>query len=513
MQETRSPAARRSLITGIVIGATIAAFVVTGTNVLSFVSSAKAQITTDRPANLLSFADIVDKVKPAVVSVRTKSEAPANMSGEESGEIPPNMERFFRRFFGDQVPGPNRIPRNRRSQGQGSGFFISADGYVVTNNHVIDKTTTVEVQTDDGKTYAAKVIGTDPRTDLALLKVDGREDFPWVRLAPAAPRIGDWVLAVGNPFGLGGTVTAGIVSARGRDIGASTYDDFIQIDAAVNRGNSGGPTFNLAGEVIGVNTAIVSPTGGNVGIAFAIPAETVQTVVAALRAGKTVERGYHGVQIQPVTQEIAESLNLKSQEGALVGEVQPGLPAANAGIKARDVIIDVDGTPIKTARELQRKIASLRPDSTTKVKVIRDGKEQVINVKLAKLPDQQLASTDPRMEKRKGPRGKDRGRSDNFETNEQNLSELGITVAPASEVQGASAEGIVVTDVDMNGPAAERGLRTGDVILDIGGRTVSKAKDLNDAITKARAEGKSVIMLRVKSQGGARFVTLPAGKG
>jgi serine protease Do len=513
MQETRSPAARRSLITGIVIGATIAAFVVTGTNVLSFVSSAKAQITTDRPANLLSFADIVDKVKPAVVSVRTKSEAPANMSGEESGEIPPNMERFFRRFFGDQVPGPNRIPRNRRSQGQGSGFFISADGYVVTNNHVIDKTTTVEVQTDDGKTYAAKVIGTDPRTDLALLKVDGREDFPWVRLAPAAPRIGDWVLAVGNPFGLGGTVTAGIVSARGRDIGASTYDDFIQIDAAVNRGNSGGPTFNLAGEVIGVNTAIVSPTGGNVGIAFAIPAETVQTVVAALRAGKTVERGYLGVQIQPVTQEIAESLNLKSQEGALVGEVQPGLPAANAGIKARDVIIDVDGTPIKTARELQRKIASLRPDSTTKVKVIRDGKEQVINVKLAKLPDQQLASTDPRMEKRKGPRGKDRGRSDNFETNEQNLSELGITVAPASEVQGASAEGIVVTDVDMNGPAAERGLRTGDVILDIGGRTVSKAKDLNDAITKARAEGKSVIMLRVQSQGGARFVTLPAGKG
>ena len=435
------------------------------------------------------------------------------MSGEESGEIPPNMERFFRRFFGDQVPGPNRIPRNRRSQGQGSGFFISADGYVVTNNHVIDKTTTVEVQTDDGKTYAAKVIGTDPRTDLALLKVDGREDFPWVRLAPAAPRIGDWVLAVGNPFGLGGTVTAGIVSARGRDIGASTYDDFIQIDAAVNRGNSGGPTFNLAGEVIGVNTAIVSPTGGNVGIAFAIPAETVQTVVAALRAGKTVERGYLGVQIQPVTQEIAESLNLKSQEGALVGEVQPGLPAANAGIKARDVIIDVDGTPIKTARELQRKIASLRPDSTTKVKVIRDGKEQVINVKLAKLPDQQLASTDPRMEKRKGPRGKDRGRSDNFETNEQNLSELGITVAPASEVHGASAEGIVVTDVDMNGPAAERGLRTGDVILDIGGRTVSKAKDLNDAITKARAEGKSVIMLRVKSQGGARFVTLPAGKG
>jgi len=512
MQETRTPAARRSLVTGIVIGATIAAFVVTGTNVLSFVSSAKAQITTDRPANLLSFADIVDKVKPAVVSVRTKNEAPGEVSEEELGDMPPSVERFLRRFYGDKLPGPNRIPRNRRSQGQGSGFFISADGYVVTNNHVIDKATTVEVQTDDGKTYVAKVMGTDARTDLALLKVDGREDFPWVRLAPAAPRIGDWVLAVGNPFGLGGTVTAGIVSARGRDIGASTYDDFIQIDAAVNRGNSGGPTFNLAGEVIGVNTAIVSPTGGNVGIAFAIPAETVQTVVAALRAGKTVERGYLGVQISDLNQKTADELKLKSLEGVLVGEVQPGLPAAVAGIKSADVIVAIDGAPVKTARELQRKIASIRPDSTTKVKVLRDGKEQVIDVKLAKLPDQQLATTDPRMEKRKGPRGKDRGRSDNFDTKEQNLAQLGITVAPASEVQGAVGEGIIVTSVDPRGPGRERGLRTGDVILDIGGQKAKQTSDLNDAIAKARSEGKSEIMLVVRSRDGDRKVILPVGR-
>lgn len=539
MSENRKPASRKSLLAGIAIGAVLAAFAATNTNITAFVSPAKAQIVTNQPANMLSFADIVDKVKPAVVSVRTKSEAPQTMADDDSGDIPPNMERFFRRFFGDQAP--NRIPRNRRTQGQGSGFFISADGFIVTNNHVIDKATTVEIQTDDGKTYAAKVIGTDPRTDLALLKVEGRNDFPWVRLAPAAPRIGDWVLAVGNPFGLGGTVTAGIVSARGRDIGAGTYDDFIQIDAAVNRGNSGGPTFNLAGEVIGVNTAIVSPTGGNIGIAFAIPSETVQTVVAALRQNGSVTRGYLGVQIQPVTQEIQESLNLKSQEGALVGEVQPGLPAAAAGIKSGDIIVDVDGTPIKTVRELQRKIAAFRPDQTVKIKVIRDGKEQLIEVKLAKLPDQQQAANDPRPNQKQSPRrdddrfDNDRGdrmdrgnarkdrqsRQDRMDrmdrddrtSRETNLSQLGISVAPAREVDGAGQQGIVVTDVDQSGPAGERGLRTGDVILEIGGRDVTKTGDLNEAIAKARSEGKSVILLRVKSQAGTRYVTLPVGKG
>jgi serine protease Do len=551
MSETRIPASRRSLVTGIVIGAIIAAVAVTGTNIASFVSTAKAQIVTNQPASTLSFADIVDKVKPAVVSVRTKSEAPQTMADDESGDIPPNMERFFRRFFGDQAP--NRIPRNRRTQGQGSGFFITADGFVVTNNHVIDKATTVEIQTDDGKTYVAKVIGTDPRTDLALLKVDGRTDFPWVRLAPTAPRIGDWVLAVGNPFGLGGTVTAGIVSARGRDIGAGTYDDFIQIDAAVNRGNSGGPTFNLAGEVIGVNTAIVSPTGGNIGIAFAIPSETVQSVIASLRQNGTVTRGYLGVQIQPVTAEIQESLNLKTQEGALVGEVQPGLPADQAGIKSGDIIVDVDGTQIKTVRELQRKIAAFRPDQTVKIKVIRGGKEQTIEVKLAKLPDQQ-AATDPRQPQRTPRRDDDRGtendrgdrmdrggemrkdkkdrkerqsrqdrqdrqdRSDRMDrddrtSRETNLSQLGISVAPANEVAGAGQQGIVVTEVDQNGPAGERGLRTGDVIVEVGGKDVSGTSDLSEAIAKARSEGKSVILLRVKSQAGTRYVTLPVGKG
>src|SRR3989442_5019033 len=263
---------------------------------------------------------------------------------------PPNsqMERFFRRFGLPEgnTPEERRAPRNRLVTGQGSGFFIPADGYAVTNNHVVDKADTVEVTADDGKTYTAKVIGTDPRTDIALIKVDGRSDFPYVQLAEKAPRMGDWVLAVGNPFGLGGTVTAGIVSARGRDIGAGPYDDFIQIDAPVNKGNSGGPTFDVDGNVIGVNTAIFSPSGGSIGIAFAIPSDTVKNVVTQLKDKGAVTRGWIGVQIQPVTAEIAESLGLKAAQGALVAEPQAGSPAAPAGILAGDVITTGNGNPV-----------------------------------------------------------------------------------------------------------------------------------------------------------------------
>src|SRR3954465_4038620 len=257
--------------------------------------------------------------------------------------------------------------------GQGSGFFISADGYAVTNNHVVDKAESVEVTTDDGKIHTAKVIGTDPRTDLALIKVEGGNDFPFVRLADQAPRIGDWVLAVGNPFGLGGTVTAGIVSARGRDIGAGPYDDFIQIDAPVNKGNSGGPTFDVDGNVIGVNTAIFSPSGGSVGIAFAIPAGTVKSVVAQLKDKGAVSRGWIGVQIQPVTTDIAESIGLNSAEGALVAEPQTNGPAAKAGIQAGDVITAVNGSAVKDARDLARQIGALAPGSAVNLKVWRKG--------------------------------------------------------------------------------------------------------------------------------------------
>src|SRR6195256_816304 len=299
-----------------------------------FSSPAHAQVNNEvrKVERPVGFADIVERVKPSVISVKVNinekvaSKDDSSKNNDEPSPFQPGspMERFFRRFGGPDglPPGLRGGPRGGRGAvtGQGSGFFISADGFAVTNNHVVDGADKVEVTTDDGKTYSAKVIGTDARTDVALIKVAGRTDFPFAKLSDSKPRIGDWVLAVGNPFGLGGTVTAGIVSASGRDIGNGPYDDFIQIDAPVNKGNSGGPAFDVSGEVMGVNTAIYSPSGGSVGIAFSIPASTVKNVIAQLKEKGTVSRGWIGVQIQPVTADIADSLGLKKAEGALVAE-------------------------------------------------------------------------------------------------------------------------------------------------------------------------------------------------
>jgi len=378
----------------------------------------------------MGFADIVDKVKPAVISVRVKVAGGAKLMGfEGDSPLPPNVERFFRRFGLPEGVNPEerRSPRERLVTGQGSGFFISADGYAVTNNHVVDKADTVEVTADDGKTYTAKVIGTDPRTDIAVIKVEGRSDFPYVQLAEKAPRIGDWVLAVGNPFGLGGTVTAGIVSARGRDIGAGPYDDFIQIDAPVNKGNSGGPTFDVDGNVIGVNTAIFSPSGGSVGIAFAIPAPTVKTVVAQLKESGKVTRGWIGVQIQPVTAEIADNLGLKTPQGALVAEPQANSPAATAGIMAGDVITAVNGSPVKDARDLAKQIGNLAPGSTVKLTVWRKGEEKTFSVALGELPNQREARGAATPDS-SGPEGTD-------------VPRLGLTVVPAGQVAGSGSAG------------------------------------------------------------------------
>jgi serine protease Do len=342
-----------------------------------------------------SFADVIDRVKPAVVSVRVKMQNVSARSNDDDSpqfsmpDLPEGhpLERFFRQFR-DQQQGrnnPRQAPR-RFGQSQGSGFFISADGYLVTNNHVVDNGVEVQVVMDDGRTLDAKVIGTDPRTDLALLKVEGSTDFPYVKLASNKARVGDWVLAVGNPFGLGGTVTAGIVSAQNRDIGAGPYDDFLQIDAPVNRGNSGGPTFNLAGEVVGVNTAIFSPSGGNVGIAFAIPASTVDQVVTALKENGSVTRGYIGVQMQPVTKEIAEAIGLKEPKGALVAEALKGSPAEKAGIRTGDTIVAVDGETIKEAKDLSRKIAHVAPGKQVSVTVYRDGNERTVTLEVGRQP-------------------------------------------------------------------------------------------------------------------------------
>ncbi len=345
--------------------------------------------------NVPSFADVIEQVKPAVVAVKVKVQNVASRDDDDSPQfsmpdLPPGhpMERFFRQFRDgqrDQDRGQRPERPRRFGQSLGSGFFISADGYVVTNNHVIDKASEVQVTMDDGKTLDAKVIGTDPKTDLALLKVEG-SDFPYVRLAGQKARIGDWVVAIGNPFGLGGTVTAGIVSAQHRDIGAGPYDDFIQIDASVNKGNSGGPTFNLSGEVVGVNTAIFSPSGGNVGIAFAIPASTVDQIVTALKDKGSVTRGFIGVQMQPVTKEIAEAIGLKEPRGALVAEAIKDGPAAKAGIKTGDTILAVDGEPIKEAKDLSRKVAQVAPGKSLSITLYRDGKERNVTLEVASQP-------------------------------------------------------------------------------------------------------------------------------
>ena len=294
-----------------------------------------------------SFADVVERVKGAVVAIKVKAVETTNNDNEDGPELSPDdpLYDFFKRFG----QGRGGMPQKHITQSQGSGFIISADGYVVTNNHVVEHASEVEVVLDSGKTLPAKIIGTDKRTDLALLKINDGGNLPFVTWSNTAPRVGDWVIAVGNPFGLGGTVTAGIVSARGRDIGAGPYDDFLQIDAPVNRGNSGGPAFDTHGGVIGVNTAIYSPSGGSVGIGFAIPTEVAKDVVESLKEKGSVSRGWIGVQIQGVTQDIADSLGLKSTKGALVAQPVKGGPAESAGLKAGDVIVAVDGEKIDSS--------------------------------------------------------------------------------------------------------------------------------------------------------------------
>jgi serine protease Do len=296
------------------------------------------------------------------------------------------LDRFFSRKFG--FGGPNAAPhRDRIVIGEGSGFFISPDGYAVTNNHVVDHAQSVQVTADDGTIYTAKVVGTDPKTDLALIKVDGKKDFSYVKFADQPPRIGDWVVAVGNPFGLGGTVTAGIVSARGRDIGSGPYDDYVQIDAPINKGNSGGPAFDINGNVIGVNTAIYSPSGGSVGIGFDIPASTVKLVVGQLKDKGHITRGWLGVQVQPVTADIADSLGMKQARGAMVDDPQPGSPAAKAGIKAGDVITAVNGTAVKDSRDLARTIGNMAPGRSVNLDILHMGESKPVTLTLAKMPN------------------------------------------------------------------------------------------------------------------------------
>jgi serine protease Do len=449
------------------------------------------------------FADLVSKVKPAVISVRVQlDETPdaGMLSRNGEDEDLPNdfrgtpFERFFRQFGEGKGP---QMQRHQLITGVGSGFFISADGYAVTNNHVVDHAKTVQVTTDDGRTYTAKVIGTDPKTDLALIKVQGGSDFAYVNFETKMPRIGDWVVAVGNPYGLGGTVTAGIVSAEGRDIGSGPYDNYLQIDAPINKGNSGGPTFDTNGNVVGVNTAIYSPSGGSIGIGFDVPAATAKAVIAQLKDKGVVTRGWLGVQVQPVSAGIAESLGLKNAAGALVDEAKPDTPAAKAGIQPGDVITAVNGNPIKDSRTLAREISGMGPGSTAKLDILRKGEQKTITVTLATMPTDHEKQANASSEDNNGPT--------------RGVPHLGLSVAPASEVAGAGSTGVVITAVDPDGPAAEHGLQSGDVILDVAGRSVGNVSELRSALSDAKSGGKHDVLMRVKSANNTHYVAVPIG--
>jgi serine protease Do len=454
-----------------------------GGSMLSTSAVAGAVNTADLQTSAMpSFAPVVARVKPAVVAVKVNIEDAAATSDDLSGQmdnLPPDVQQFFKRFGGQGAP--NQM-RPQHEMALGSGFIISADGYVVTNNHVVQNAKSVTVTTDDGKTLDAKVIGADAKTDLALLKITEPGDYPFVKLAKETPRIGDWVVAIGNPYGLGGTVTAGIISAEGRDIGSGPYDSFLQIDAPINKGNSGGPTFNLKGEVVGVNTAIFSPSGGSVGIGFAIPANTVENVVDSLEHGGVVNRGYLGVQIQPLSQAIADSLGMKTTNGALVDQAMAGTPAAEAGLKSGDVITKLNGEEVKDASDLTRHVGALKPGDKVELSYLRDGAEKTTSLTLGSMKSEQTAKADV--------------------APTESALKLGVQLAPAS----GEGQGVAIVNVDPDGLAASKGLASGDVIMEVAGKSVNSPREVKADIAKAKQEGRKSVLMLIKTADASRFV-------
>ncbi|MEM6382486.1 MAG: trypsin-like peptidase domain-containing protein [Pseudomonadota bacterium] len=453
------------------------------------------------------FEDLVEAVMPAVVSVQVRTAAPVETSNRDIDRLPEGtpFDRFFRRFgpeaeeFFRRGPGNGDRRPNRPRGGEGSGFFISEDGFLVTNNHVVDGADEVTVVMQDGTELEAQVLGTDSRTDLALLKVDGA-DFTFVRLADAQPRIGERVIAIGNPFGLGGSVTSGIVSQQGRDIQPGPFDEFLQIDAAINRGNSGGPTFNMRGEVVGVNTAIFSPSGGNVGIAFAVPSTLVQDVIGDLIETGAVARGWLGVNIQAVTEQLAEGIGREGTEGAIIISAASGSPADMAGLQSGDTILQVDGQIVQGPTELARLISNFDPGEIVELLIWRDGEPETIPVELGLLPsERELASTfrAPELDR----------------TQPGILDQLGVTIAPAEAV-GRDGNGLVVTEVEPGSVADDRDLREGDMIVEIAGQQVQSMAEVQRALRAAARDGQASALVRVEDANGtSRFVALPTDRG
>jgi serine protease Do len=452
-----------------------------------------APIATQPVPAVPGFADLVSRVRPAVVTITSTETAlmqPAASRGSDEDGMPHGL-------FG--MPGRGQPDGGSRTmKALGSGFLVDAEGHVVTNNHVVEGASKVVVTLDDGREMEAKVVGRDPRTDVAVLKVDAGAGLPFLSLGDSdKARPGDWVVAMGNPFGLGGSVTAGIVSARGRDIGAGPYDDFLQVDAPINRGNSGGPLFGTDGTVLGVNTAIYSPSGGSVGIGFAIPSNVVKEVVAELEAHGHVERGFLGVSTQKVNPAMAAALKLSKAEGALVADVQPDGPAAAAGLKPGDVVTAVNGVEVQDPRALARQVAALHPGATAQLAVQRDGAAQTLSVKAEALPEQTAVVG---AEAPHGTSGK-----------------IGLALAPLSQeareglnVPGGT-KGAVIAAVRPDSPASEAGLRAGDVLLGVGNHPVGSPEDAVRAI--GSRDSKQALALRVLRDGHSLFVAISAAQG
>lgn len=446
-----------------------------------------------------SFADLVERVGPAVVTVTVVEKAQPQPQFDLD-DIPAPFRQFFGGPRGRQFNQPQR-----NAVAMGSGFIIDKSGFIVTNNHVIDGAQKITVKLTDDREYTAKLIGTDPATDIALLKISDSKAFPTVEFADDKHvRVGDWVIAVGNPFGLSNTVTAGIVSSIGRNVGNGAYTDFIQIDASINRGNSGGPTFDLQGRVIGMNSMIFSPSGGSIGIGFAIPSSTIHDVVAQLKAHGKVERGWLGVQIQSVTPEIAASLGNKNLKGAIVASVVPGSPAAKAGFQAGDLVLAINGQAVDDSRVLTRRVGALASGTKATFTVMRAGEQKTLTASIAPRKDDQLASAEP---------GQGSPDADDSTGKAMGLGLAAITPNMRRAYNlDENIDGVVITGVDPNSNAADLGLQPGDVVTTVGNQPVRSPKDIAARVANARAAGRSSVLLLVVGQGGQRFVALDIGK-
>lgn len=468
------------------------------------------------------FATLAKATLPAVVTITAEAAPPPEARSGGTGRGPADLfppgspfRDFFDEFFGQQQQGPGGGPPggppggrgpNRGGTALGSGFVVDPAGYVVTNNHVIEGASEIAVTLSDDRRFEAKLVGTDPATDIALLKIEAGAALPVLAWGDSeAAQVGDWVVAVGNPFGLGGTVTAGIISARAREIGAGRYDAFLQTDAAINSGNSGGPLMSADGRVIGVNTAIFSRSGGSIGIGFAVPSSIARPVIAELRETGSVTRGFLGVGIQPVTPPIAEALGIKDAKGVLVSNVQPDTPAARAGLEPGDVILSFAGKEVTTARQLSRIVAETPVGREAEVRFVREGRERTVQARIERLePDrpQAASATEPQ-----APTGQTRD------------GPLGLTLAPLSpqvrERLGltASGDGAVIVEVAPGSPAAERGLRPGDVIRRAGSRTVDDPGDVAAAVREAREARRGNVLMLVEREGNTLYVPLPTGQG